>query len=24
VKELNINDLGGEKPKSNAANDYVV
>ena len=24
VKELNINDLGGQKPKSNAASDYVV
>lgn len=24
VKELNINNLGGEKPKSKAANDYVV
>lgn len=24
VKELNINDLGAEKPKSKAASDYVV
>jgi len=24
VKELNTNDLGGEKPKSKAANGYVV
>ena len=24
VKELNINDLGGKKPESKAANDYVV
>jgi hypothetical protein len=24
VKELNVNDLVGEKPKSKAANEYVV
>lgn len=24
VKELNINDLGGQKPKSRTASDYVV
>ncbi len=24
VRELNINELSGEKPRSRAANDYVV